>query len=68
MTVISNLKQTIATLKSIEAQLSTLAISAQEELAQKSFHDMMLVVEEVKNDLHERQVEIELEEPQYKQS
>ena len=29
---------------------------------------MMLLIEEVKNDLHNRQVEMELEEPQYKES
>ena len=68
MTVISNVKQTIATLKGIEAQLSILALNSQEEKAQKAFHDMMLLVEEVKNDLHNRQVEMELEEPQYKES
>ena len=68
MTVISNVKQTIATLKGIEAQLSILALNSQEEKAQNTFHDMMLLIEEVKNDLHNRQVEIELEEPQYKQS
>ena len=68
MTVISNVKQTIATLKGIEAQLSILALNSQEEKAQNTFHDMMLLIEEVKNDLHNRQVEMELEEPQYKQS
>ena len=62
MTVISNVKQTIATLKGIEAQLSILALNSQEEKAQSTF------IEGVKNDLHNRQVEIELEEPQYKQS
>ena len=68
MTVISNVKQTIATLKGIEAQLSILALNSQEEKAQSTFHNMMLLIEEVKNDLHNRQVEMELEEPQYKQS
>jgi hypothetical protein len=68
MTVISNVKQTIATLKGIEAQLSSLALNSQEERAQQTFHEMMLLIEEVKNDLHNRQVEMELEEPQYKQS
>ena len=68
MTVIFNVKQTIATLKGIEAQLSILALNSQEEKAQSTFHNMMLLIEEVKNDLHNRQVEMELEEPQYKQS
>lgn len=68
MTVISNVKQTIATLKGIEAQLSTLALNSLEEEAQKTFHEMMLVIEEVENDLKQRKVEMELEEPQYKDS
>ncbi|WP_394239472.1 DUF1657 domain-containing protein [Niallia oryzisoli] len=68
MTVISSVKQSIATLKSIEAQLSELALLSQEEAAQRTFHDMMLVMEEIQKDLHDRQVEMELEEPQYKNS
>lgn len=68
MTVISNVKQCIATLKGIEAQLSILALNSQEEQAQKTFHEMMLVIGEVEKDLQQRKVEIELEEPQYKQS
>ena len=68
MTVISNLKQTIATLKGIEAQLSSLALNSSEEEAQKTFHETMLVIEEIKNDLNDRKVEMEFEEPQYKQS
>jgi Protein of unknown function (DUF1657) len=38
MTVISNVKQCIATLKGIEAQLSILALQSQDESAQKVFH------------------------------
>lgn len=68
MTVISNIKQTIATLKGIEAQLSSLALNSQEENAQKTFHETMLVIEEVKQDLLDRQVKMEFEEPQYKNS
>ncbi|WP_396897521.1 DUF1657 domain-containing protein [Niallia endozanthoxylica] len=58
----------IATLKGIEAQLSTLALQSQDESAQKAFHESMLTIEDVQKDLHKRQVEIEREEPQYKQS
>ena len=36
MTIISNVKQTFATLKAIEAQLSILALHSQEEKAQQS--------------------------------
>jgi len=68
MTVISNVKQSIATLKGIEAQLSTLALNSQDEDAQMTFHEMMLVIEEIEKDLQQRKVQIELEEPQYKNS
>jgi len=68
MTVISNVKQCLSTLKGIEAQLSTLALHAEEEKAGQTFHEMMLVIEEVKKDLQDRRVEMELEEPQYKES
>jgi Protein of unknown function (DUF1657) len=68
MTVISNVKQCLSTLKGIEAQLSTLALNAEEEKAGQTFHEMMLVIEEVKKDLQDRKVEMELEEPQYKES
>ena len=68
MTIISNLKQCLSTIKGIEAQLSSLALNSQEEMAQKNFHEMMLIMEEVKKDLHNRTIEIQLEEPQYKQS
>lgn len=68
MTVISSVKQCIATLKGIEAQLSTFALQSQDESAQKVFHESMLTIGEVEKDLHNRQIEIEKEEPQYKQS
>jgi hypothetical protein len=68
MTVISSIKQCIATLKGIEAQLSTFALQSQDENAQKVFHESMLTIGEVEKDLHNRQIEIEKEEPQYKQS
>ncbi len=68
MTIISNVKQSLSTLKAIETQLSTLALHSQEEKAQQTFHEMMLVIGEVKKDLQDRKVEMELEEPQYKES
>ena len=68
MTIISNVKQTLATIKAIETQLSTLALHSQEEKSQQTFHEMMLVIGEVKKDLQDRKVEMELEEPQYKES
>lgn len=68
MTVFANVKQTLATIKSIEAQLSELALHAEDSEAQKTFHEMMLVIEEVKKDLFQRTVEMQLEEPQYRPS
>ena len=68
MTIISNVKQSLSTLKGIEAQLSSLALHSQEEKAQQTFHEMMLIIGEVKKDLLDRKVEMELEEPQYKES
>ena len=58
----------MSTIKAIETQLSTLALHSHEEQAQQTFHEVMLVMGEVKKDLHDRKVEMELEEPQYKES
>jgi hypothetical protein len=68
MTIISNVKQSLSTIKAIEAQLSTLALHSHEENAQQTFHEMMLIIGEVKKDLQDHKVEMELEEPQYKKS
>ncbi len=68
MTIISNVKQTLATVKSIEAQLSELALHSKDPSAQTTFHDMMLIMDEVKQDLYNRTLEMQLEEPQYRPS
>lgn len=68
MTIISNVKQSLSTLKGIEAQLSSLALNSQEPEAARTFHEMMLVIGDIKNDLKKRKIEMELEEPQYKDS
>lgn len=68
MTTISNVKQTLSTLKGIEAQLSSLALNSQNPMAQQTFHETMLVIGDIKNDLKKRKIEMELEEPQYKDS
>lgn len=68
MTIASNVNQCIATLKGIEAQLSSLAINSQEETAQKIFHETMLVINDIQSELTKRKTELELEEPQYKPS
>ncbi|UQD52097.1 hypothetical protein C0971_08785 [Bacillus methanolicus] len=68
MTIASNVNQLLATIKGIETQLSNFALNSQDENAQRIFHECMLVMQEVKNDLEIRKNEIEFEEPQYKNS
>lgn len=68
MTIISNVKQCMSTIKGIEAQLSSLALNSQDIKAQQTFHEMMLLMSDVKNDIQTRQKELEFEEPQYKKS
>ena len=64
LTVISNVKQCLSTIKGIEAQLSTLALNSQDDKAQQTFHEMMELMNEVKKDLQVRVNAIILEEPQ----
>jgi hypothetical protein len=66
MTVAANVNSCIATIKGIEAQLSIFALNSQDEGAQRTFHEVMMMMEEVKKDLQSRVSEMELEEPQYK--
>ncbi|WP_313799695.1 DUF1657 domain-containing protein [Cytobacillus sp.] len=68
MTTISSVNQCVATIRSIESQLSGLALNSQEVAAQRTFHDMMNTINEIKKDLQFRVNEMVLEEPQYKQS
>jgi len=66
MTIDSQVKQCLANVKSIEAGLSTLAINSQDEEAKKMFHEQMMVMENIKQDLRDRVGKIEREEQQYK--
>ena len=66
MTVGSQVKQCLSNLKSIEASLSSLAMISQEAESQRVFHEMMLIVEEVKEDIKTRVGQLEREEFQYK--
>lgn len=68
LTVASNVNQSLATIKGIEAQLSTLALNSLDNEAQKTFHDAMIKISEIKKDLMERKNMLEFEEPQYKKS
>lgn len=66
MTVASQVKQNLASLKSVHASLQGLALKSVDEQSQRTFHETMLVTEEIIEDLKKRIGELELEEPQYK--
>lgn len=68
MTTASNVKQTFATIKNMEAQLSSLALNSLDDGAKKAFHEAMLTLGNIKNDLQARVFELERAEPQYKGS
>lgn len=66
MTVAANVNQCLSTIKGIEAQLSLFALNFQDEKARVVLHESMMLMEEIKKDLQTRITELELEEPQYK--
>jgi Protein of unknown function (DUF1657) len=66
MTVASNVKQCMVSLKSAQATLSNLAQKSSDEHAKQIFHESMLEVEKTISDLQERIGQLEFEEPQYK--
>lgn len=68
LTTASNVNQCIATIKGIEAQLSSLALNSQDREAQRKFHEAMMEIGEIKHDLLERKNILEFEEPQYKKN
>ncbi|MBL4953429.1 DUF1657 domain-containing protein [Neobacillus sp. YIM B02564] len=68
MTVASNVKQCLTTIRGIESQLSTLALNSLDNEAQAVFHDAAITIETIKKDLQYRVLELERQEPQYKGS
>lgn len=68
MTIASNVKQCLSNIKSIEAQLSSLALNSLDPGAKELFHESMLTMDKVKKDLQTRVLELERLEPQYKGS
>ncbi|WP_242143869.1 MULTISPECIES: DUF1657 domain-containing protein [unclassified Bacillus cereus group] len=66
MTVITNVKTCLASLKSAQASLSTLSQNAADEEAKRVFHECMLEMDSVIADLKDRVSLLEREEPQYK--
>lgn len=55
----ASIKQCLVNLKGIEAQLSSLALNSIDTSAQEVFHQSMLTITSVKNDLQTRVLELE---------
>ncbi|XJZ28978.1 DUF1657 domain-containing protein [Bacillota bacterium Lsc_1132] len=68
MTIASSVKQLLSTTKGIKSQLSSLALNSLDEEAKRVFHETMLTVEEIQDDLQARSDQLERLEPQYKGS
>ncbi|MDX8364391.1 DUF1657 domain-containing protein [Cytobacillus sp. IB215665] len=66
MTVGSQVKQSLASLKGIHAGLQSLALTSVEDEAKRNFHEAMLITEDIINDIKVRVGELEGEEPQYR--
>lgn len=66
MTVGSDVKQCFASLKGVEASLSSLALRTLDDESKRTLHEAMMVVYEVTKDLKKRVGELEGEELQYK--
>ena len=66
MTVGSDVKQCFASLKGVEASLSSLALRTLDDESKRTLHEAMMVVHEVTKDLKKRVGELEGEEFQYK--
>lgn len=66
MTIASDVKQCVSSLKGVEAGLSNLALRTQDDESKRILHETMLVVNEVMKDVQKRVGELEREEPQYK--
>lgn len=66
MTVASQLKQTLASLKSAQGTIRTYALQSQEEELRNIFQESLETTGEIINSLEDRIKKIEFEEPQYK--
>ncbi|MGG0413404.1 DUF1657 domain-containing protein [Peribacillus simplex] len=66
MTIGSEVKQCLASLKGVEASLSSLALRSQENESKQILHETMMAVNEIVTDLKKRVGELENEEFQYK--
>lgn len=66
MTVGSQVRTCLATIKSIENELSTLAIKTNEHETKQALNDATQLIHEIKSDLNQQMIHISNEEPQYK--
>lgn len=55
----ASIKQCLVNLKGIEAQLSSLALNSVDTSAQEVFHQSMLTISTIKNDLQTQVLELE---------
>ncbi|MCD8509483.1 MAG: DUF1657 domain-containing protein [Bacillus sp. (in: Bacteria)] len=67
MTVATQVRQTLAGLKSAQASLETFALQTDNQQAKQMFQDMAKQTQGIVDTLSPRLQEIEQEEPQYKQ-
>jgi len=67
MTVITNVKQTIAGLKSAQANLETFALATDNQSAKNIYENAAQQTQQIIDSLNPRLQEIEKEEPQYNQ-
>jgi len=66
MTVGSEVRTCYATIKSIEAELSTLAVETTDNKAKQTLEKSIQIIEEIKADLDKQLIMLINEEPQYK--
>ena len=67
MTVISQVQQTLAGLKSAQASFETFALQTENQQAKQLYQDAAKQTQSVLNSIEPRIQQIEQEEPQYKQ-
>ena len=68
MTVISKVKQTLATLKGSQGTLGIYSIQERDEEAKAAYNKALEVTHEIIADIETRVNTLELEEPQYKEN
>ncbi|MCM8709717.1 DUF1657 domain-containing protein [Clostridium sp. SYSU_GA19001] len=66
MTIASNVKQTLASLKGIESTLKIYSVQSRNKEEKKVYKEELQTVEAVISDIENRLKTLEFEEPQYK--